>query len=91
MTKKEYEIVIRALYEASGLSPEWKDDYYEGLNLENVARFFNGLIRTFNLPNDWYMFHFNNAADLVGDSPSKSFQWFLNHKDLVENAGEGDN
>lgn len=78
MTKKQYEQIITAIMNGSGLSPIFEDDYYENLCGTTIANFLEGFIRQFDVPRDHWAFNYFNLEFM--DSPQKTLNFLLDHK-----------
>jgi len=77
VNKKQRVEIIKAMMVASGLSPEFKDDYWEGFEPENIARFFNGLVDYFGVNRNGWYFHFNSLDYM--DYPSHAVEFISTH------------
>jgi len=74
MSQKQATEIIKAMMYTSGLSPQFEDDYYEGLSGTSIGLFFEGVVSYFKIERNSWSLHFASIEYL--DTPSSTIDFF---------------
>jgi len=86
MSDKYLTDILKAMMFASGLSPIFKDDYYENLNGDSIGLICEGIVQYFDLERDAWQMNFINLRWL--NSPSETIKFWIENKNELLHISE---